>query len=82
MQKAEIYQFVLTLSCDMNILLALNILFQLWWEASCWEELKWSDRRQCTILIAVFLSLSVFLCWDNVIVVQAWLGLAACLGPG
>lgn len=62
-------------------LLKLNILFQLWWEASCWEELKWADRRQCTILIAVFLPLSVFLCWGNVIVVQPWLGLAGCLGP-
>lgn len=48
---------------------------------SCWEELKWADRRQCTILIVVFLSLSVFLCWDNVIAAQAWLGLAACLCP-
>lgn len=50
-------------------------------EAFCREELKWADRRQCAVLIAVFLSLSVFLCWDNVIVVQAWLGQAGCLGP-
>lgn len=29
----------------------------------------------------VSLSLSVFLCLDNVIAVQAWLGLAGCRGP-
>ena len=62
-------------------MLELNILFLLWWEASCWEELKWSDRRQCTILIAVFLSLSVFVCWDNVIAVQTRPVLAGCLSP-
>lgn len=66
-------------------LFKLNILFLLRWKASCWEELKWSDRRQCTILIAVFLSPSVFLCWDNVIAVRARLGLAGwpagCRGP-
>ena len=63
-------------------LLKLNILFQMWWEVSCWEELKWAGRHQRMVLIVVFLSLSVFLCWDNVIVVQAWLGLAGCLsGP-
>lgn len=40
-------------------------------KASCREELKWSDRRQCSVLIAVFLSLSVFLRRGNVIAVQA-----------
>lgn len=87
MHGAEMYQFLLfffLLTCfygTYECLLKLNILFQLWWEVSCWEERKWADRRQCTISIAVFLSLSVFLCWDNVIVVQAWLGLAGRLCP-
>lgn len=41
-------------------LLRLNILFQLWWEASCrGGELKWADRRQRTILIAVSLPRSL-----------------------
>lgn len=78
-QRLERHQFLLLLHIATIILtfaLAENILFQLWWEASCLEELKWSDRRQCTILIAVFLSLSVFLCRCNAIVVQA-----ACLRP-
>lgn len=53
-------------------LFKMNILFLLRWEVSCWEELKWSDRRQCAVLIAALLSLSVFLCQANVIASQAW----------
>lgn len=86
MHRADMYPFLLFFLLTWPYgtyehLLKLNIVFQLWWEVSCWEELKWADRRQCTILIAVFLSLSVFLCWDNVIVVQAWLRLAGRLCP-
>lgn len=59
----------------------MNILFLLRWEVSCWEELKWSDRRQCAVLIAALLSLSVFLCQANVIASQAWARLGWLSGP-
>lgn len=57
-------------------LFKMNILFPLWWEVSCWEEPKWSDRPQCAALSAALLSQLVLLCQANVIASQprAWPG--------